>query len=297
MDQWGRPGPTTASEWNRPENVELVGPALNSIAAVISRGPFYKFGAELRIRMQSREASEPSRMVRPNPDLLEKFLGLESVDDKKLRSFASSFGPLGIFCGPPESRDASVEYCDVWRYFARAITALLRIAARTKADAKDSEDDWILIKKAPLVMRDWYKRKEHSAEGVFNDPETAWSAMLLFIQRGKDRDRAMLVRLLNTLLQLGQVRPWVLWPEDSSRPRVVYSSPRLLSYLALQLCLRVGGLDSFVVCHHCRKEYSPPRRAPKANQRNFCPECREERMPQKYALKDYRKKKTSSKNG
>jgi hypothetical protein len=244
-------------------------------------------------------------------DLLENFLALESGSDTAICKFVNRFGGLEAFT-LSRTRDDRVEYCDVWRYFARAMTALFRIAARSEASGDASTADWNVIGTAPKLIEDWFKRRESLIHKVLKDPgatpdarmvamdsyvalsgdpEANWSLYVNFIRRGGDRNRAMLVRLLNGLLQLGQVRPWVLWPKGVGRARLVYSSPRLLSYLALQLCLRIAGLESFVVCHHCRKEYAPPQRAPKANQRNFCPECREAGIPKTYAVKDYRERK------
>ena len=103
--------------------------------------------------------------------------------------------------------------------------------------------------------------------------------------------------LLNTLLGLGQVRPWVTWQKTSQvdlRPQIAYCGPSLLANLALQLCLRVSRVDAFVVCTHCQKQYIPPGRAPKAGQRNFCPACRKQAIPKKYALQDFRERRRRS---
>jgi hypothetical protein len=113
---------------------------------------------------------------------------------------------------------------------------------------------------------------------------------------GSNDHRTTLAWLLNTLLGLGQVRPWVTW-SDSARGRkhlqIKYSSRSLLSNLALQLCLRVSKMEAFLVCVHCQTVYAPLVRAPKTGQRNFCPKCRRNGIPNKYALKDFRRKRRS----
>jgi|ERR1035437_3296697 hypothetical protein len=96
--------------------------------------------------------------------------------------------------------------------------------------------------------------------------------MAHFVRKGADRDPKMWARLLNVLLELGRVRPWLVWEGDgsSARPNLVFSGPNLLSYLALQLCLRASKHDAFAVCCYCNRQYTPSERAPKAGQRNFC---------------------------
>jgi len=56
-------------------------------------------------------------------------------------------------------------------------------------------------------------------------------------------------------------------------------------------------IDAFLVCTHCQKPYSPVVRAPKAGQRNFCPDCRREGVPSTYALKDFRLRQRQSQLG
>src|SRR6516162_2033441 len=76
----------------------------------------------------------------------------------------------------------------------------------------------------------------------------------------------------------------------------VTSGRSLLSTLALQLSLRVAKIPSSVLCFHCQKSYATHKRAPKIGQRNFCPDCRNKRIPQKYALADFRQKRRSTKH-
>src|SRR5229473_6046791 len=107
------------------------------------------------------------------------------------------------------------------------------------------------------------------------DGEEAWAAMIHFVKRGS-RDRVMWLRLLNCLLALGQVRPWMMWdgPAMETGPTLVFSGPNLLSYLALQVCLIAAKQDGFAVCSYCQRQYMPLR-APKSGQRAYCKECRD----------------------
>ena len=100
----------------------------------------------------------------------------------------------------------------------------------------------------------------------------------------------MWARCLNVLLELGRVRPWLVWEGagTSGRPKLMFSGRHLLSYLALQLCLRASKHDAFAVCSFCNHQYTPAGRAPKTGQRNFCSECRESGVPVRVAQRDRR---------
>lgn len=273
---------TSASEWNRPVSVELVATATRSVPL--------PFGSELRTKILPPPALflGRNRIVKPDSKLLERFLNLADASDQKICEFARRYGYLLAFNS--SSQGFHVEYCQIWRYFARVMMALLRISSKLEAGPKASKEDWDIIEQVPDAIENWPYDDPDSPP----DREIEWAMAASLVNRFQDRGQ--FVRLTNSLLRLGGVRPWMLWPKDATRPRLVYSSPRLFSYLALQLCLRLGRLDAFVICHHCRKEYTPPHRAPRAGTHPFYPECREAGIPQKYALKAYRERKRSESN-
>jgi len=241
--------------------------------------------------------SPPVGYVKPSRRVFEKFLSLGSASDAEIQAFASRFGPLMIFCVPePESStDGKTELIhersEVWRYFARCMTALLHIAASVHANRRPEPADWDTFGKCPFPVL--------SAKGRIKDadvlnplafqPEESWSAMAYFISVGEHRDREMWTRLLNCLLQLGRARPFVTWEGSgkSARPRLVFAAPRLLSFLALQLCLTALKADAFDVCGYCYCQYTG-KRAPKTGQRNFCPECRGNGVPGLLAQREHR---------
>jgi hypothetical protein len=295
--------PTVIDNWDRPFDVGLTKVliaedpkrrlGLNALAtATDCGGPLKVSGLLFR---RNAENTEP-RKANPPPELLERFLSLSSGTDETILKFAKRFGPLEIYSEPGPDR-GDIEYCEVWRYFARSMLALLKIAARVNAGNPGSKEDWDTIGAVPRVMTDRCRLLEDHEMEARHEDEYVWFAMTRFVARGKDRDQKMLVRFLDRLLGLGRVRPWVRWPKNALRPRLIYSSPGLLPYLALQLCLRATKMDAFVLCAHCQKEYTPSERKPKTRQRNFCPECREAGIPKKYALSDYRNRKRSTARG
>ena len=188
-----------------------------------------------------------------------------------------------------------VESCQVWRYFASCMRSLLRIAASFHGGRKPDPADWGAIGNYPLLI-DRAKEDQANKEPVdWLNPspstgEEAWKFMTYFIGKGSNRDRRMWTRLLNVLLGLGRVRPWVQWerPESDARPKVVFSGPNLLSHLAIQLCLVASKQDAFAICSYCNNHYNPQKRAPKTGQRNFCPECRESGVPVRIAQRTRR---------
>ncbi|MEO5924832.1 MAG: hypothetical protein ABIR70_13510 [Bryobacteraceae bacterium] len=290
---------TTATEWARPYRVEIVD---YSDPLPFGRAPKVY---EPTLKLFRYPEDKAPYVVRPRVDLLERFIDLGDATETQLRNFASRYGGLDVFGsqeyklkGELQRTNASFESCNVWRYFARVMFASLRIASRKRQDGEDSRADWETIATVPSIVSQIADNRDKLLKlGYRDDPELHWAISTRFLQKEGFRHRFTLVDLFNQLLALGKVRPWLLWPEDGTRARVVYSSPRLLSYLSLQLCLRVGKVNAFVVCSHCGREYTPTQRAPKANQRNFCPECRKAGIPKKYALKDYREKQRSERHG
>jgi hypothetical protein len=288
--------PALASAWLRPDRVELS----NGTLKFWSTRPYWT-------------GKKADQWIKPRPHLLESFLSLaddrntmlsdlmrgfsrKRASDQKIYQFAARFGGLQIFYqfGGHAKWPATVhiEYCDVWRYFVRAISALLRIAAEFYKGRSGSKEDWYLISTLPQVMR----ATAHNTNPDFLNPfaqgdEENWLALAHFVGKDSQQTRVMFSHLVNTLLGLGRARPWVTWPDAPRRdvrPQIAYTGPSLLSNLALQLWLLISKVDAFVVCTHCKKQYSPQVRAPKAGQRNFCHECRKEGVPKKYALSDFR---------
>jgi hypothetical protein len=218
-------------------------------------------------------APKPVQRIKPNKQILEDFLRLASATDAEIHSFASRYGALLIFGridSPAESPGRAgqrlfIETCAVWRYFASCMGALLRIAASFHRGRTANPQDWEALRAFPSVQ------VPHDPE--VGSPEFYWIWNLSTIREVNHQNRSVWTSLMNTLLQLGQAGPRIVW-RGSALPRIVSSGPSLLSYLALQLSLSASGNDAVAVCSYCNNEYLRLRRAPKTGQRNFCPECR-----------------------
>src|ERR1700733_700625 len=230
--------------------------------------------------------------VRPNDRILDEFIGLASAPDEKIYGFASKYGPLLVYCAVKGEEDELIviEYCEVWRYFSKSLKALLHIAAalRTGASPQKLKTDWDTIGDAPRGVREAKDPNKDSRKPWNIHPEADWKWRTCgFVGKGKDRSRAMWLGLLNCLLEVGQTRPWLSWKGSAaeSLPHLVFSSPNLLSYMALQVCLISAKQGAFAVCSFCQKQYTP-NRAPKSGQRNYCPDCRDAGVPVRIAQRD-----------
>jgi len=98
--------PTATPEWERPNRVELRKAVFRFADAESElKGNALKMvtlGPELHIETSRREAFEDveeSRIVRPKPDLLERFIRLAKASDGQIRNFAMRYGGLEIFFG------------------------------------------------------------------------------------------------------------------------------------------------------------------------------------------------------
>jgi hypothetical protein len=247
------------------------------------------------------EPTPSSRRVRPSGPILDEFIGLESASDEQICSFGKRYGPLLAYY-ESVSWDGDnlviTELCDVWRYFANSLKALLDIAAGLRFPERilRLSTSWDVLGQVPAIFEDVAKRREDAIEdrsgitgaiGLIGlHPELEWYARALFLRShpGQDRGRAMWVGLVNCLLALGRTRSRLIWEglATASQPQVVFSEPSLLSYLALKVCLIAASQDGFAVCSYCQRQYMP-NRAPKTGQRNYCPSCRNDGVPVRIA--------------
>jgi hypothetical protein len=297
--------PAVMPEWEWPNRVELRKPPVQKRFNPIAWKEVTleaELGAELYIETSRRQPFEDvdrSRMVRPRTDILERFIRLAKASDAQIQNFAMKYGGLEIFFnyGHP-SGSVHIEYCEIWRYFARVMAAAMKIGARLYGHQPVPAAEWRIIGWRPDLLEPMIEQQEvHGRLRNLLEETKVWCSIAGYLRSRRRplarETRALFVRLLNTLLGMAMVRPWILWPDipEPSRPQVVYSGWSLLSTLALQLCLRVAKIPTSALCFHCQKSYPTRKRAPKIGQRNFCPDCRKKRMPQKYALADFRQRK------
>jgi hypothetical protein len=271
-------------EWRRPDRVELVSGELH-----IWRS--YSTSDATTGYLLASETNENA--VRPPSDLLERFLALSTASGPQLHKFVQKYGPLEIFrqAGPPPNLDCwcEIELCEVWRYFAAVMGALLRIAEGVYSNSSGDPKDWGLIANYPgLIGRDRYAF--FSSGAITPSAEEAWSAFASMSRPMTTRQaRSQLNFYMNMLLALGRIRPYFTWASRSDQPQVLYAGSSLLSHLILQLCFRMATVDHHAFCDYCGKLYEPER-APRPDRRNFCPTCQENGIALRLADRKRREK-------
>jgi len=276
--------------WLKPISVDLRPPTLRDV--IEGRVPRGLHGrADMKFVMHTPWAapSPPAGYVKPDKVILERFLCLDSARDASIHEYASKYGPLMIFCRTEVSEDETTdvvwEHSMVWRYFARCMKALLRIAACFHNGRKTADSDWQVIgDRPPFVFTKTRLRDLKTLSPLSFQPEETWILISAFLRAGEHRDRDAWSRLLNVLLDLGRARPLVVWRAgaEPNLPQIVFSGGRLMAYLALQLSLMALKQEGFAICSFCRKQYSL-KRAPKTGQRNYCQDCRGAGVPDKLA--------------
>jgi len=287
---------TPAQTWHKPERVTLIGPRRLVTLSDLTYGHYVDLQElEFELHRPRDEFPPHATPVRPRRDILEQFLLLSDAPAPQIHEFASRFGPLLIFCKTKEwksDRLVLIEECEVWRYVAACMKSLLHITACYHSGRRPDPADWHRIGACPPSLKPTGREVYDPLSPVSWGGEHAFHAMTYFVGKGSDRDRKMWTRLLNSFLELGRVRPWVVWEGSgsSARPKLVFSGPNLLSYLSLQLCLMASKQDAFALCSYCNREYTPTRRAPKHGQRNFCPDCRDYGVPVKLAQRHRRER-------
>ena len=232
--------------------------------------------------------TETGRNVRPSAGMFEDFIALAEAADHKVVPYAKRWGVLGICkhglpsCHEPSHLEVGRLGCrplgwedgrcwepiNHWRYFAAQAFSLLRISNRLGQGKLADPADWERV----------YARSPRGVPPMNKN---------LTVQE------YLLVEWLNFWLAVGDVRPKVEWRKTGDRPAVKFRSG-LFGALAVQLVLGVAKLEGWAICTHCRKEYIPQKRLPKAGQRNFCPECRNAKVPRQYAMRDFALRKRES---
>jgi hypothetical protein len=303
LDQQGRLfTKTKRPSWRSPYRVQLDGESKLYIWRSVSTAEAPEFLLDPVSILEASgflpdpEPNENERIVHPPSDLLERFLDLSTACGPQICKFVQKYGPLGIFqhFGSPLNRVCSeIEWCEVWRYFAAVMGALLRIAEGVYSNSPGDPKDWSLIAnwpRFPLGKDDYAAAsKERRLYGRLL-AEQMW---IISTERNRPmtarQARSQLTFQMNLLLALGKIRPYFAWTSRSVQPQVLYAGSSLLSYLVLQLCFRMSKVDGYAFCDHCGKSYEPDR-APRADRRNFCQACQESRISAQLADRKWRQK-------
>lgn len=201
----------------------------------------------------------------PQPDdigVLMRFLRLSNAPPEEILKFASEWGVLDL-CkhmnprthkklskedGPCEQLQFSWgdlwEPAEVWRDFARQARAILRVASELNKNKQGHFQDWRVLSPA---------RTKELGRSMF----------------AFEMERSALAQMVEDWLADGNVRLRFTWAGD--RP-LIYFNCNILGFIACQLMFAISRNQGIATCSSCGNLY-PPKRRPRANQRNYCNLC------------------------
>ncbi len=231
----------------------------------------------------------------PTTRLINQFVRLADAPAEQVCSFAQRWGVLFVckehnlpmnhnqfvgdrgleltWAGPPIPRGCEpytapspyndgltfLEPIERWRHYAREARAILMLAANLQRNTPRSAEDWCLLGEQ------------------FKKPDLA-------------SERRSLAGRINLWYGWGGVRPYFQWA--GSAPRIQPYSFGLFGTLAMQLGYIISHQHGVARCSHCGEPYAPETRTPTASKRNFCPECRQAKVPERLASRDrYRRER------
>ncbi len=239
---------------------------------------------------------------------LERFMGLESASASRIASFARKWGVMlmgqqgvpvrrrGNDSADPflQSATTRVAIADFelltddhrlymepavhWRTLAKRARCVLNLATRLRQERPGTREDW----EGAVV----YGVSEEDVEQLGSTACARITSSLPSITDcPMDVQRALLIGLLEDWIDRGAVLPSMTWVR--SGPEFGVKSFTLFGAIGLQLSLAVGKLDGYATCCGCGTAYAPSRK-PRADQRRYCGDCREEGIPQRHAAQQYR---------
>lgn len=255
----------------------------------------------LPLSAMSPKTRQARAFVTPPRDLLERFLRLRDADDSAVLEFARKWGPLP-WCSEhalpaPHSRLCFMNLAFADEVYREPASAYREVAA-----------SFFLIRDAAARATAGTSRESARVAGA-----ELWKIIVPAMSRSqRDAEEASTAYgLKGSVEQVANlwliprfgIVPSLAWDESSDFASLGFSplDPCLITTLARRVLGRF--MSPLHHCSGCQREYSEGDRyrAPKQGQRNFCPECRANRVPQRFAEREYRlrlkEKKPSTKRG
>jgi hypothetical protein len=228
------------------------------------------------------------RFLEPSRELLADFVAIDTGSPEAVARFANTHGTLDIceahglprghagavvgyaFGGcPPQTDDIGADFWEpfsAWERFVGQARSMLNIAAALHRGRSPDRADWEHV--WPADTRD-----------------------ALLALPGLEHQKNMLATAVNTWLQLGAVSPSMVWGPKGTRknPAVTFGGVGMLGALAVQLMMATIRTQGLAICSGCGVPFVPERR-PSRGRRVYCRECRDRKVPQRDAARDYRRK-------
>jgi hypothetical protein len=227
----------------------------------------------------------------PDKDLIVQFSNLALTESLGILRFARKWGVLGICVhGLPASHNSELpfttqaecppctpsgsESIELWRRFARIARAMLSIATQLHNVRRGNENDWLVLLQG----------------GAESNLPTDIAT-----------ERRLLKDAVNLWLELGNVRPRLEWDFDVAIVLAYPLSSSLFGVLATQLPSFVARSEGLLTCASCGRSGTLSQlgitrfRRPRAGNRFFCDDCRDEKAPQRFASKAYKGREKAKK--
>jgi len=238
------------------------------------------------------------KRVRPRGNLAYRFAGLHRASDGEILRFAKEYGILGI-CAEHADKEYPVDHWDgclpisrmnpdpppkflggfgegleplkYWRRYARRVDAILEIGSALAQGQVGDRRLWkVLFPHSPhLLDLDGERRVSKLAMARYHFTRRAeeWYAVCGV--------RGVLDWRLEKTPGIGR---WIF----RQRPVLPFN---LIGVIALDIVKCLCNGSQSLICSGCKREYvrSARVRRPRAGEANYCPECREAKIPQKDA--------------
>jgi hypothetical protein len=245
------------------------------------------------------------RSVLPPKDVLTRFVELRNGRPDEILCFAKQWGPLDGYSGlfnawapgllgenVEEAADLPgtfAESIDGWVKIARRAYSILNIAAKLHQDKLGEVSDWASVKT-------WFVWGPD--DRPLREQHDRWMEKFGNTVSGQ---KSRLAFEINNWLATGDVKLRLEWtnpPFHSDRKIGLSLRGRdgLFGFLAEQLVLAVARSSGLCTCSCCGGPYAP-RRRPNRNRRNYCPQCRGKKVPQRDASRDYTKRRREGDGG
>ncbi len=225
----------------------------------------------------------------PSKGMLREFLLLAGADGQRIADYATEHGVLGLcehgaphtYCTeveedgtPSVDNPADREPLDSWRFYARLAATTMRAAHTLRQGAArpmPTED-------LDLLLR-WGTHGQDTAADVKNTVEGG---------------RQGVAHVCTRWLLEADARLVMAWDARATLPQLTIGAPvpdaGMFAGLGLQVALACARSDGVAICDGCGGLHAPTRQ-PRPGQRTYCADCRRDRVPQRHADRDRRKRR------
>ncbi len=162
-----------------------------------------------------------------------------------------------------------------WRRYASEARMMLTIAAHMRLNEPISKDEWRQL----------------------GESDSSFKVMEMLDPVGYDNpglQRVVIMHYVRKWLRASATHLQFSWSQEG--PRIEVHPHGLVGTLALQLATSLVGGDGFAFCSGCGRVYAPEE-TPRAGQRHYCEDCRERKVPQRDAARDYRQRERDGTRG